>query len=344
MKFSQPPKVMPLLTSRHPEISVIIPAYNTEKYIEQAINSVLSQTFTNLEIIVVDDASTDNTREVLRSIQDSRLRVFHQTINAGAGATRNRALQEARGNWIAVLDSDDWYAPERLETLLAFAQEQQADMVADDVYIIEDGAAQPRTTLVEYSGIEIPDVMTVDSVAFVLSDIEGRRGLSLGFSKPLFRHPFLIENQIAYQPDIKVSQDFWLDMDCLIRGAKFCFLSEPYYYYRSRDGALTTSTNRVERLSQECDVINRFSRNEQQLLSQSAELVAALELKLRDTKRCRDYCAVVDTIKQQNFVKAFHLSLHHPLFYQQFLLEGPKVIQRRLSKFFRGRHVYEKFV
>jgi succinoglycan biosynthesis protein ExoO len=335
---------MTLLTSHCPEISVIIPTYNTEKYIEQAVNSVLSQTFTNFEIIVVDDASADNTCRILSSIQDCRLKVFRQSINAGAGATRNRALQEARGNWIAVLDSDDWYAPERLGTLLAFAQEHQADMVADDLYIIEDGATQPRATLVGYSGIAVPDTITVDPVAFVLSDIEGRRGLSLGFSKPLFRHQFLIEHQITYQPDIKVSQDFWLDMDCLIRGAKFYFLPEPHYYYRSRDGALTTSTNRFERLSQECDVINRFLQNEQKLLSHSTELVAALGLKLQETKRCRDYCAVVDTIKQQNFLKAFYLSLHHPLFYQQFLSEGPKVIQRRLSKFFQGKHVYEKFV
>lgn len=332
------------LTSSHPEISVIIPAYNAENYIKQAVDSVLSQTFTNFEIIVVDDASTDNTREVLSSIPDSRLKVFHQTANAGAGATRNRALQEARGNWIAVLDSDDWYAPERLETLLEFAQEHQADMVADDLYIIEDGETQPRTTLVEYSGVTVPDVLMVDSVTFVLSDIEGCKGLSLGFSKPLFRHQFLIENQISYQPDIRVSQDFWLDMDCLARGAKFCFLPEPYYYYRSRDGALTTSTNRVERLSQECSAINRFFDNEREFLSRSAELVAALKLKLYETQRRRDYYAVADTIKQQDFVKAFQLSLRHPLFYQQLLTEAPKVIQRRIDKLFLGKRAYEKFV
>lgn len=327
----------------NPEISVIIPAYNTEAYIKRAIDSVLAQTFGNFEIVVVDDASTDNTLRVLSEIQDPRLKVFCQPQNGGAGAARNRALQEATGNWIAVLDSDDWYAPERLEKLFNLAQERQADMVADDLYIIEDGKSEPRTTMIKYCGVAIADVLEVDPTYFVLSDIEGRKGLALGFSKPLFRREFLVKNHITYKPEITVSQDFWLDMDCLVRGAKFFLLPEPYYYYRSRDGALTTSTNKIERLTQECGAIEQFFANEANFLSHDQALAEALRLKLKETRKIRDYYAVVEPLKQGKVLEALSDSLKRPLFYQKAFLELPKAVARRLSSMLLGSEVYKKF-
>ncbi|NJL48403.1 MAG: glycosyltransferase family 2 protein [Leptolyngbyaceae cyanobacterium SM2_5_2] len=102
-----------------PVVSVIIPAYNTEDYIERAVRSVLEQSFQELEVVVVDDASTDRTYEVVKAIDDPRVKLFKNEKNSGAGATRNRAIQESQGEWIAVLDSDDWYAPQRLESLLS---------------------------------------------------------------------------------------------------------------------------------------------------------------------------------------------------------------------------------
>ncbi|MEM6519495.1 MAG: glycosyltransferase family 2 protein [Cyanobacteria bacterium P01_C01_bin.70] len=327
----------------HPEVSIIIPAYNTAAYIKRAIESVLEQTFKDFEIVVVDDASTDNTVEVLNSIQDPRLKVFCQAQNGGAGAARNRALKEATGNWIAVLDSDDWYAPQRLERLVHLAKERQADMVADDLFIIEDGAVEPRTTMIQYCDAVIPDVIKIDPTYFVLSDIEGRKGLGLGFSKPLFRREFLVQHNITYKPEIKVSQDFWLDMDCLVRGAKFFLLPEPYYYYLSRYGALTTSTNKIERLTQECDAIAQFLDDEAAYLKHNHALTKALRLKLKETRKIRDYYVVVEPLKQGKVFQAIVGSLQRPLFYQKALLELPKVLYRRLNSVLLGAKVYKKF-
>jgi len=327
----------------NPEISVIIPAYNTEAYIRRAVDSILDQTFSDFEIIVVDDASTDNTVQVLTEINDPRLKIFRQPQNGGAGAARNRALQEATGHWVAVLDSDDWYAPERLERLVALAKERRADMVADDLYIIEDGESHPRTTMIKYCGSSLSEVTEISPTEFVMSDIEGRKGLALGFSKPLFRRTFLVDNQITYKPHIKVSQDFWLDIDCLVRGAKFFLLPEPYYYYRSRDGALTTSTNKIERLTQECDAINQFLIDEAAYLDNDEGLTKALRLKLRETCKIRDYYAVVEPLKQGMFFKALWGSLQRPLFYQKALLEIPKVVNRRVRATFLRTEVYKKF-
>lgn len=100
-----------------PLVSVIIPCYNSEVNIAQTIASVSAQTMSNLEIIVVDDCSTDGSARVVRSLCESepRLRFFQQEINQGVARARNKALSEARGRYIAYLDSDDLWSPEKLE-------------------------------------------------------------------------------------------------------------------------------------------------------------------------------------------------------------------------------------
>lgn len=104
-------------------VSVIMPSYNTAKFIEETINSVLNQTYQNFEIIIVDDCSTDNTDEVVAQIRDERIKYIKNEKNSGAALSRNRALREAKGKWIAFLDSDDVWLPEKLEKQIAFMKE-----------------------------------------------------------------------------------------------------------------------------------------------------------------------------------------------------------------------------
>lgn len=104
-------------------VSVIMPSYNTANFIEESINSVLNQTHQNFELIIVDDCSTDNTDEVVAQIKDERIRYIKNEKNSGAAVSRNRALREAKGKWIAFLDSDDVWLPEKLEKQLAFMKE-----------------------------------------------------------------------------------------------------------------------------------------------------------------------------------------------------------------------------
>lgn len=101
-------------------VSVIMPSWNTGRFIAESIQSVIDQTYTNWELIIVDDCSTDNTDEIVHSFNDSRIRYLHNKKNSGAAITRNHALQVAKGEWIAFLDSDDLWKPEKLEKQLAF--------------------------------------------------------------------------------------------------------------------------------------------------------------------------------------------------------------------------------
>lgn len=105
-------------------VSIIMPSYNTEKFISETINSVLAQTYTNWELIIVDDCSTDNTDDVVASFSDPRIKYLKNEKNSGAAVSRNRALREATGKWIAFLDSDDLWFPEKLEKQIAFMQEK----------------------------------------------------------------------------------------------------------------------------------------------------------------------------------------------------------------------------
>ena len=112
-------------------ISIIMAAYNAEKTIEQAINSVLSQTYTNFELLVVNDCSTDRTAELVKSIaaKDSRVRLISNVKNSGVSYTRKHGLEEAKGSWISILDSDDAWAPEKLEKQIDLQRRTNADLL-----------------------------------------------------------------------------------------------------------------------------------------------------------------------------------------------------------------------
>lgn len=136
--------------STSPTVSVVIPAYNHERYVAGAIGSVLGQTFADFELIVVDDASSDATWGIVADFSDPRVRAFRHAVNLGAHATLNEGVDAARGRFIAVLNSDDVFAPRRLEVLVATArQATEAEVFAfTDIEFIDAGGmatpAHPR--------------------------------------------------------------------------------------------------------------------------------------------------------------------------------------------------------
>lgn len=106
-------------------VSVIMPSWNTGQYIAESIKSVLNQTYTNWELLIVDDCSTDNTEDVVAAFADQRIKFFRNERNKGAALTRNEALRKAQGEWIAFLDSDDLWKPEKLEKQILFMVKNQ---------------------------------------------------------------------------------------------------------------------------------------------------------------------------------------------------------------------------
>lgn len=103
-------------------VSVIMPVYNNEKFVSQAVQSVLNQTISDLELIIIDDGSTDGTRNVIESFSDERIK-YHYQENAGPGAGRNNGMSLSKGEFIAFIDSDDMYKPNKLERQIEFLKE-----------------------------------------------------------------------------------------------------------------------------------------------------------------------------------------------------------------------------
>ena len=136
-------------------VSIITPSYNSERYIAQTIESVLAQTYLNWEMIIVDDVSLDNSNEVIKNyiIKDSRLKLIKLEINSGAAIARNRAITEAKGTYIAFLDADDLWLPEKLSSQISFMKENDVALSyssyesIDELGISLDKIINPPTSL-----------------------------------------------------------------------------------------------------------------------------------------------------------------------------------------------------
>jgi glycosyltransferase involved in cell wall biosynthesis len=121
-----------------PFFSIIIPTYNRSKKLKQAIDSVLAQTFTDFEILVIDDGSTDDTPEIIAEYKDQRIIYQWDTNSGGPARPRNRGLKIAKGEWICFLDADDWWTPNKLEACLDYIKMGNVDFIYHDLFIVRE--------------------------------------------------------------------------------------------------------------------------------------------------------------------------------------------------------------
>lgn len=122
-------------------VSVIVPVYNVAPYLARCVDALLGQTYPRLEILLVDDASTDSSRQIIADYagRDARIVPLYQAQNQGVSAARNRALDAMTGQWVCFCDGDDWYAPDFVEKMLACARREQADYVVCNYRIVSSG-------------------------------------------------------------------------------------------------------------------------------------------------------------------------------------------------------------
>lgn len=123
-----------------PVVSVVMPAYNTEKYIREAVSSIENQTLRDWELLVVDDCSTDHTYEILQKLaqEDARIKIIRNQTNCGAAMSRNIAFSQCSGKYVALLDSDDLWEPEKLEKQVICAEKTGADIIYCSYSIIDE--------------------------------------------------------------------------------------------------------------------------------------------------------------------------------------------------------------
>ena len=217
------------------KVSIIVPAYNAEKTIGRCVESVLNQTYTDLELIVMDDGSRDSTPAILDeyAAKDSRLRVVHKT-NSGVSDTRNQGMDLATGDYLQFLDADDWAAPDATRLFVrAMEDNPTCDMVIADFYrVIDDKMDQKGNIEVErlYTREEYADQMMKAPADFYYGVLWNK----------LFRRSIIEEYGMRMDVNLSWSEDFIFNMEYVLHVDQIYVLKAPVYYYVKTEGSLAS--------------------------------------------------------------------------------------------------------
>lgn len=234
MELRQNAKELTLQNPTTPTVSVIMANYNGADYIAMALRSVLAQSITGLEVLLADDASVDNSVNIARHISssDPRLKIIETASNAGPAVARNRALEVATGDWVAIVDSDDIIHPQRFERMIDAAKELRTDAIADDLTFFQDEAIQVAGTLLGKYRPHAPCPLT--AISFAWSDPDAPQ---LGYLKPVIRRSAL--DNLRYREDIRIGEDYDFYMRFLLNGQQMHLLPQSYYLYRRHGNSLS---------------------------------------------------------------------------------------------------------
>ncbi len=202
-----------------PLISIIVPVYNTEKYLDKCIQSVLAQTYTNWELLLIDDGSTDSSGAICDkyAAEDSRIRVFHKE-NGGVSSARNLGLDNAKGEWITFVDADDWVEASMLKELRSEALSNNADYVYCDL-LFDHGQYSKYYRAATYASEHpimlknfIKSTWTVICSSLVKSEI---------YSK----------HHLRFSQDYTYCEDFLFAVKAMFYASKVAYIPNAYYHY-----------------------------------------------------------------------------------------------------------------
>ena len=206
-----------------PEISIIVPVYNAEKYLNRCVDSILVQTLEALELLLIDDGSNDKSGQICDDYasKDARVRVIHQQ-NAGVSAARNAGIAAANGEFIGFVDADDWIAPEMFRTLYGIAQGDDFQIVICDARTAySDGREEPDTI------VQLPESIDLNKETLtpkLLTELAG------SVWRCIYRRELITAHEITFPVGVKFSEDRVFNLICLGFAEKIRYIKEPYYF------------------------------------------------------------------------------------------------------------------
>ncbi len=221
-------------------VSIIMPNYNGSKYLNESISSVLSQTYKNWELIFVDDCSTDNSLDMVRDYNDDRIVIIVNEKNSGAAVSRNKAIDRAKGKWIAFLDNDDIWDKDKLLKHLSFMSEKNATFSCTDYYVFSSAKNKrlysPKKDEYDYKAILKHNAIGCSTVIFNAEKI-GK----------------------VYMPEEAVKrEDFACWLQILKKGEKVICFREPLTYYRV--GKNSVSSNKLKMIKYQWNVYRKIEK------------------------------------------------------------------------------------
>lgn len=288
-----------------PIVSVVVANFNGERFLADALTSALRQTLSEIEVIVVDDASTDGSLEIARAFerQDDRVRVLTRQTQSGPGGARNDGLAAAKGRWVAILDNDDIMHAARLEQLVREAEASGADVCADDLLIFQEGAT-PTTLLTPRQR----RLGWVSAAEFISGNKLLSREPALGYLKPLVRTAFLRQHDISYDTALPIGEDYDFVVRLLAKGARFRLLDSLGYFYRKHARSIShrmTTENVAQMLAADVRLRALFDTN-------ADGVVRAFDARRASIERASAFSSLVAALKEHKWREAAARALAHP--------------------------------
>ncbi|WP_296386383.1 glycosyltransferase [Winogradskyella sp.] len=242
-----------------PKISIIVPIYNVEQYLNQCVDSLLNQSHKNLEIILVDDESPDNCAQICDDykLKDDRIVVIHQK-NKGLSGARNSGLEIATGDYVAFVDSDDWVGLDTYNTLLNLALENDLD-------IIECGISE--TSLVENPTDDGSTTIKIENVSQALKRIINNTQFSA--CTKLFKRLLIGDSRFKLN---KTSEDIYFAVENIPKIKKMGYYDVPFYSYRPNPTSITKSPYSLKRLDDSITAGLYLEKNLKSLADNDTEL------------------------------------------------------------------------
>lgn len=212
-------------------VSIVVPIYNVEKYLQRCVDSLLNQTYEEVEILLVDDCSTDGSFEIARKYEEKypeKCKYIKRETNGGLAAARNSGIKEATGTWLGFVDSDDWIENTCVEKVMKVAKEEASDIVVFDFYKIWDDGKKVRDHSLNYLSTASDNKLKVALI---------RNHACMKF----FRKEFFLESHLMFPEDLKRAEDMGIIVPLLTKTTKISILDEPVYYYYQRSQSLSNS-------------------------------------------------------------------------------------------------------
>lgn len=287
-----------------PEVSVVIAAFNAEGTLAEAIRSVLDQREVAVEVVVVDDASHDRTAEVASAFPEPAVRLVELPENRGPGGARNAGFEQARGRWIAVLDSDDAMQPDRLARMIDRAKRESAQIVVDNLFVA--GAEEARETMFPPQYLEILGQLTL--AAFIRSNRIFEAKYNFGYMKPLFEREFIEAHGLRYDEDLRIGEDFLFLATALAKAARCAVEPQPGYVYNVRSGSIS----RVLHARHVAAMLAADAGFEQAHdLDPAAR--QALRARRRSLRQAASFLSVVEHLKEKALLRAAQAAVRDPI-------------------------------
>ena len=207
-----------------PMVSIIVPIYNAEQYLRRCVDSILNQEYTDYELLLVNDGSTDASGDICEEYGDRDPRVIViQKENTGVSDSRNRALDRARGKYLQFLDSDDWITPDATRLFVRAAEEYGCDMVISDFYRVVGERLSPK------GDIEEEGVLTREEFAAHMMENPADFYYGVLWNK-LYRRDIVEEHKLRMDTDISWCEDFMFNLEYIRYAKVFYALHAPIYY------------------------------------------------------------------------------------------------------------------